>query len=108
MAVDPIQYFGPIDAIGKVCAAAQGIQAKGCDSHNYVRIGAAEEYRSAGVAGAGTPAIIPVTLGLEVESIGQAAAEIDQRGFCLQPHAEGEVGKKIVILSLVTKNLSEK
>jgi hypothetical protein len=57
--IHPLQYFGPIRAIGKVCSAAQLIQAQGSDSRNYIRIRIAEKDR---VAEAGlTPANTSVT-----------------------------------------------
>ena len=86
--VDPIDYFLSIHAIGEVCAAADRIQPKGGNAYNQVGIGIAKKYRSARVTGASATPTIPISLRLQVETIGECASKIHQGGFCHQPRTE--------------------
>jgi len=44
--IDPVQHLLPIDAIAKVSATAQAVQAEGGDGDDQVRFAAAEEHRA--------------------------------------------------------------
>ena len=50
VAGDPGEHSRVIDAETEIGAAADRVKAKGCDRHNYVRFGPAQENRTTGVA----------------------------------------------------------